>query len=275
MSALRALGASALSLLVPASSAHDDRVRLGHFDSAASAATSSVRKAAAQQIAGSPAPDRPAGPQDRQCRFCQGRHRGHDQARRGGPQGRPARLVYVVEEGRHRQQDKRGDADFAVPGSSGGLGITYRAEAAKAGGLPSGDSVDTTPWLTATLTDEFAGSTLAPIWNQRGRTTSPAASASARRATRGRQGHRWHPAPQRHQGPSASGKARPRRARRRRSDYRLNGHVGTTIRLQVRRCRRPHQDAQAARPARELLDAAGRREPRRRRPRDRRHRVLR
>jgi beta-glucanase (GH16 family) len=65
---------------------------------------------------------------------------------------------------------KKGVANFGAPISKGGLALTYRATALPFKGSKGGTSksVSTGRWLTPTWTDEFSGSSLNPVWNQRG-----------------------------------------------------------------------------------------------------------
>lgn len=68
------------------------------------------------------------------------------------------------------KQTKRGEAVFTAATTSAGAPLTYRVTAQSYKGLAALTStpVDTTQWVTPTWTDEFSGSTLAPVWNHRG-----------------------------------------------------------------------------------------------------------
>ena len=101
------------------------------------------------------------------------------------------------------KQEKSGDANFKAAVSKGGLPLTYRATAQKVKGLKAltSKSADTAQWVTPTFTDDFSGSTLNPVWSMRGQDYEPQQQARVLEGLAGRrQGHRWHPAPQRDQG---------------------------------------------------------------------------
>ncbi|WP_457207694.1 glycoside hydrolase family 16 protein [Nocardioides sp. P5_C9_2] len=91
--------------------------------------------------------------------------------------GKPGRTVALqVQSGskwktvKKAKTTKKGLANFAAPISKGGVALTYRATAMAFKGSKAGKSksVSTGRWLTPTWTDEFSGSTLNPVWNQRG-----------------------------------------------------------------------------------------------------------
>ena len=232
MSARRVLAGSALALLLPASLLMTTESGSA-TDSAASAATSSVRKAASQRISLEALP--------------QIVQQGRGTASSSSAKAAVTATIKPVKVGRKvvlerlvgtswkkvatAKQNKRGDADFAAPVSSGGLGITYRAKAAKLGSLKAitSKTVDTTPWLTPTWTDEFAGSTLSPVWSHRGQDYEP---TSKRKCSKG------DPKAVKVTGGTlrlsvikdraANGKCKASsRKETKKISYRLNGHVGT------------------------------------------------
>ena len=129
------------------------------------------------------------------------------------------------------KQEKSGRAYFSALVSRSGLPLTYRVTAQKYKGLKSvtSDTADTSQWLTPTFTDEFAGSTLDPIWSMRGQDYEP---SSKRKCSKG--------SPQAVKVGSGAlrlsvikdrskkGKcvAKSRKLKKK-INYRLNGHVGT------------------------------------------------
>ncbi len=180
-------------------------------------------------------------------------------------------------------QDRSGRAQFAAPASADGQPLTYRVSAAGAGSLTAIESraVSTERWLTPTWTDEFSGDSLSRDWIHRGRAYEPQSFRSCSRGSAeavrvGGGAVRLSVIRDRSQArlvPRAEERAGRRQVRL--PPQRPHRHRQGLL-VQVRRRRRPHQVPTAARPARQLLDAAGRRDvPRRHRPRDRRHRVLR
>lgn len=68
------------------------------------------------------------------------------------------------------RQDRRGRAEFAAAARVDGHAATYRVRAFASGRLPALTSkpVSTERWLEATLTEEFTGTELRPVWNHRG-----------------------------------------------------------------------------------------------------------
>ena len=180
-------------------------------------------------------------------------------------------------------QDRKGRAQFAAIASVNGQALTYRVIAASFRGLPSikSSTVSTARWLTPTWTDEFSGKfAFQGLVQPREDLRAPVPSQVLQGERKGGPGGRRRAAAQRPQGsqqahlvpgPQAWGDRRQVRL----PAQRPHRHRRCLL-LQVRRRRRPHQVPPAARPARQLLDAAGRRDvPRWHRPRDRRHRVLR
>ncbi|MDZ5663210.1 glycoside hydrolase family 16 protein [Nocardioides sp. S-58] len=129
------------------------------------------------------------------------------------------------------KQEKSGRAHFAALVSKGGLPLTYRATAQKAGGLKAvtSTSQDTSQWVTPTFTDEFSGGSLSSVWSMRGqdyeKQSKRACSKGSPKAVKvGGGALRLSVIKDR----SAKGKctAKSRKVTKKIS-YRLNGHVGT------------------------------------------------
>ncbi len=129
------------------------------------------------------------------------------------------------------KQTKSGRAYFTALVSKGGQALTYRATAAKFNGLKAATSktVDTARWLTPTFTDEFSGTTLNPVWGQRGQDYE---ASSKRLCSKG------DPSATKVSGgtlrlsvikdKSRSDKCKAvSRKQTKKISYRLNGHVGT------------------------------------------------
>jgi beta-glucanase (GH16 family) len=174
MSALRALGASALSLLVPASlllvagpgSAYETSGELVAGTSVRTTVTQTARLVALPQIVQHGG--RVASPDDAKAAFTAtiepiavGRSVSL-QLRRGSSWQTVATA----------SQDRNGRAQFAARASVDGQALTYRVRALSFGGLPAITSrtVSTERWLTPTWTDEFSGDSLSQDWTHRGRT---------------------------------------------------------------------------------------------------------
>jgi beta-glucanase (GH16 family) len=234
MPALRALGAVALSLLVPASlvlvsatgSATVPTAEPAASTSAGSSAQQTVRLVAWPQIV-QPG-GRVASPDDAKAAFTAtiqpiavGR-KVRLQLRRGSSW----QTVATV------SQAMSGRAEFAARASMNGRALTYRVKAVSFRGLPSikSSTVSTERWLTPTWTDGFPGDSLSKDWNYRGQTYEP---QSLRRCSRGsakavrvgggalrlsviRDPSRLATCPALRRGEIAG-----------RYAYRLNGHVGT------------------------------------------------
>jgi beta-glucanase (GH16 family) len=129
------------------------------------------------------------------------------------------------------KQEKSGRANFGAAVSKGGQPLTYRVTAQPYKGLKkvTSTSADTAQWLTPTFSDEFAGSTLSPLWSMRGQDYEP---TSKRYCSKG------DPSAVKVTGgalrlsvikdKTRSGKclAKSRKLKKKIS-YRLNGHVGT------------------------------------------------
>jgi beta-glucanase (GH16 family) len=232
MSARRVLAGSALALLMPASLLMTTESGSA-TDSAAPAATSSVRKAASQRISLEALPQ--IVQQGRRTASADSAKAAITATIKPVKVGRKVVLERLVGTSWKKvstaKQDKRGDADFAAPVSSGGLGITYRAKAAKLGSLKAitSKTVDTTSWLTPTWTDEFAGSTLSPVWSQRGQDYEP---TSKRKCSKGDPkavkvtGGALRLSVIKDRSRKGKCKASSRKVTKKIS-YRLNGHVGT------------------------------------------------
>ena len=129
-------------------------------------------------------------------------------------------------------QAMSGRAEFAARASMNGRALTYRVKAVSYRGLPSvkSSTVSTQRWLTPTWTDGFSGDSLSKEWNYRGQTYEP---QSLRRCSRGsakavgvgggalrlsviRDPSRFATCPALRRGQIAG-----------RYAYRLNGHIGT------------------------------------------------
>jgi beta-glucanase (GH16 family) len=186
MPVLRALGASALSLLVPAAlvlvsapgSASEIADDPAPSTPARSSAKQTVRLVAWPQIV-QPG-GRVASPEDAKAAFtatiepiAAGR-KVRLQLRRGSSWQTVATVG----------QNRAGRAEFAARASVNGRALTYRVKAASFQGLPSikSSTVSTERWLTPTWTDGFSGDSLSEDWNHRGQTYEP---QSLRRCSRG------------------------------------------------------------------------------------------
>ena len=186
MSARRALGAIALSLLVPASLVLVSATGSATETSGDSAASTSGRSSAQQTVRLVAWPQivqpggRVASPDDAKAAFTatiepiEAGRKVRLQLRRGSSW----QTVATV------SQNRAGRAEFAARASMNGQALTYRVKAASFRGLPSvkSSTVSTERWLTPTWTDEFSGDSLAKAWNYRGKTYEP---QSLRRCSRG------------------------------------------------------------------------------------------
>lgn len=233
MSALRALGASALSLLVPASlllvTAPGSAIDTADEPAAPTSVrtlTQRVRLVALPQVV------QPGGmvasPDAARAAFTAtitpiavGR-----KVRLQVQRGSSWQTVATV------SQDRNGRAQFAARASRNGQALTYRVRALSFGGFPAimSRTVSTERWLTPTWTDEFSGNSLSSEWTNRGQSYEPDSfrrcskgSAQAVRVGGGavrlsvledRSKHTLCPALKR-------GEVAGRYA------YRLNGHIGT------------------------------------------------
>jgi len=176
MSARRVLAGSALALLMPASLLMTTESGSA-TDSAASAATSSVRKAASQRISLEALP--------------QIVQQGRGTASANSAKAAITAKIKPVKVGRKvilqqlngsswkkvgvAKQEKNGSVNFAALVSKGGQALTYRVQATAYQGLKATTSktVDTSQWLVPTVTDEFSGSRLGPMWAMRGQDYEP------------------------------------------------------------------------------------------------------
>jgi beta-glucanase (GH16 family) len=189
MSARRALGASALSLLMPASlllggEAGSVAVTVGD-----PAASSSVRTNLTQKVHLVALPQivqpggRVASPDGAKAAFTA--------TIDPIAVGRTVRLQ--VQRGSSWQtvatagQERSGRAQFAALASADGRPLSYRVRADSAASLPAIESniVSTERWLTPTWTDEFSGSSLSKSWTYRGRTYEPQSFRSCSRGSAG------------------------------------------------------------------------------------------
>ena len=129
------------------------------------------------------------------------------------------------------KQDKAGRAEFAALVSKSGLPLEYRVTADKYKGIKSitSQSASTERWLTPSFSDEFAGSSLSPMWSMRGQYYEPTSKRvcskgdpKAVKVTGGTL--RLSVIKDR----SRKGKCMAKsRTEKRKISYRLNGHVGT------------------------------------------------
>ncbi len=186
MSALRPLGASALSLLMPASlllmagpsSAIDSAGEPPTSTSVRTTVTQRVRLVALPQIV------QPGGrvrrPSAAKAAFTAtikpivpGR-----KVRLQEQRGSSWQTVATV------SQDRKGRAQFAARASRNGQALSYRVRAVGFRGLAAITSrtVSTERWLTPTWTDQFSGRSLSSKWTYRGQTYEP---QSLRRCSRG------------------------------------------------------------------------------------------
>ncbi|MBF4770130.1 glycoside hydrolase family 16 protein [Nocardioides agariphilus] len=82
-------------------------------------------------------------------------------------------------------QNRKGRAQFAAAATSNGQPLTYRAVAASYPDLPAitSRSVSTERWLSPTWTDRFSGTSLSAKWQQRGQTYEPQSSRNCSRGS--------------------------------------------------------------------------------------------
>jgi beta-glucanase (GH16 family) len=172
MSGRRALAGSLLALLMPASMILVTQTASSSADTNASISTSVSERRAKTRVSLVALPQIVA----------QGKRPASANAAKAGftatvKPGKPGRTVALqVQSGskwktvKKAKTTKKGLANFAAPISKGGVALTYRATAMAFKGSKAGKSksVSTGRWLTPTWTDEFSGSTLNPVWNQRG-----------------------------------------------------------------------------------------------------------
>jgi hypothetical protein len=177
MSALRVLGASALSLLMPASlllvagpgSATDTAGQRAASPSVRTTVTQRVRLVALPQIV------QPGG------RVARANAAKAAFTATITPIAAGRRVRLQVQRGSSWQtvatvsQDTKGRAQFAARASRNGQPLTYRVRAVTFRGLPAikSHTVSTERWLTATYTDQFSGSSLSKDWIVRGKTYEP------------------------------------------------------------------------------------------------------
>ena len=186
MPALRALGAGALSLLVPASLLLVTATGSATEASGEPAASTSARRNAEQTVHLVALPQivqpggRVASPDDAKAAFT-ATIEPIAAGRKVRLQVRRASSWQTVAE---VSQGKNGRAQFAAPASRDGRALTYRVRAVAFRGLPAvtSNKASTERWLTPTWTDEFSGSSLSKEWQNRGRTYEP---QSLRRCSRG------------------------------------------------------------------------------------------
>ena len=234
MSALRALGASALSLLVPASfllvagpgSATETSGEHAVSTSDRTNVTQTVHLVALPQIVQHGG--RVASPDAAKAAFTATIE----------PIAVGRKVSLQVQRGSSWQtvatasQDRNGRAQFAARASRNGQALTYRVQAVSFRGLPAimSRTVSTERWLNPTWTDEFSGDSLSKNWTHRGKTYEPQSFRSCSRGSakavrvgggavrlsvlRDRSRHTLCPALKR-------GEIAGRYA------YRLNGHIGT------------------------------------------------
>ena len=232
MSARRVFAGSALALLMPASLLMTTESGSA-TDSAATAAPSSVRKAASQRITLEALP--------------QIVQQGRGTASANSAKAAITAKIKPVKVGRKvileqlngsswkkvgvAKQEKNGSVNFAALVSKGGQALTYRVQATKFAGLNAATSktVDTSKWLVPTFTDEFSGSSLGPSWNHRGQRYEP---TSKRLCSKGDPsatkvgGGALRLSVIKDRSRSDKCTARSRKVTTKIS-YRLNGHVGT------------------------------------------------
>lgn len=130
------------------------------------------------------------------------------------------------------REDRRGRAELAGRSSRRGHPLTYRVLAVAHRDLPAlrGRPVSTQRWLTPTWTDQFSGTSLSHAWTHRGQTYQP---ESLRRCSRGSaKAVRVHGGAVRLSVLRDRTRARKCPARKDghiagRYAYRLNGHIGT------------------------------------------------
>ena len=238
MSALRVLGASALSLLMPASlllaAGPGSATNIDTETGGEPAASTSTRTALTQRVRVAALPPivqhggRVASADDAKAAFTA----------TFTPITPGRRVSLQVQRGSSWQtvttvsQDRRGRAQFAARASRNGKPLSYRVRAVRFEGLAriTSRTVSTQRWLNPTWGDEFSGSSLAKHWMHRGQTYEPQSyracsrgSAKAVRVGGGAVRLSVMRDPSRHTLCPAlrKGEIAGRYA------YRLNGHIGT------------------------------------------------
>lgn len=232
MSARRVLAGSVAALLLPASLLLTTETGSA-TDSAAGAASTSMAKKAGQKISLEVLPQI----------VQQGKRTASANSAKAGVTAtiKPVKVGRtVVLEQRNgsswkkvgtARQEKSGRAYFSAKIAKRGLPLTYRVTAAKFKGLKSirSKTADTARWLVPTFADEFAGSTLGPMWSMRGQAYEP---TSKRVCSKGDPkavkvtGGALRLSVIKDRSRSDKCKAVSRKETKRIS-YRLNGHVGT------------------------------------------------
>ncbi len=129
------------------------------------------------------------------------------------------------------RQERSGRAYFAAKVSKGGEALTYRVTAQSFQGLTkiTSKSADTARWLTPTFTDEFSGSKLGPMWDQRGQDYEPTSKrfcskGSPKAVKVGGGAVRLSVIKDRSRRDKCTAKSRKVTKK---ISYRLNGHIGT------------------------------------------------
>ena len=235
MSARRLLTGAALALLLPVSLLAGSESTSANDDVDTPAPSVSVRARAAQRVRLEALP---------QIVQQGARVAGSDEARAAvvatiQPVRKGRRVQLQVRQGEDTwqpvatvRQNRKGRAQFAAAATADGHALTYRVKAMATRGLRTltSDPVSTARWLDPTLTDEFTGTDLAPVWNHRG---SDHSSLSRRTCSKG------DPRAVRVEGgavrlsvitdPDATTRCRVRGrdASAGRHTYRLSGHIGT------------------------------------------------
>ena len=232
MSARRVLAGSALALLMPASLLMTTESGSA-TDSAASAATSSVLKAASQRISLEALP--------------QIVQQGRSTASANSAKAAITATIKPVKVGRKvilqqrnssswkkvgvATQEKNGSVNFAALVSKGGQALTYRVQATAFQGLKATTSktVDTSRWLTPTFSDEFSGTRLSSMWGMRGQRYEPTSKRTCSKGDPkavkvGNGAVRLSVIRDRSRSDKCTAVSR---TETKRISYRLNGHIGT------------------------------------------------
>ena len=285
MSARRALAVSALSLLVPASLVLVTAAGSASETSGEPAASTSARRNV--DADGPPrgvATDRPAGWPRGQPRGREGGLHGHLRADRRRPEGEaPSSARLLLADGGHGQPGQERPCPVRRPRERERPGVDLPGQRRELPGPPVHQEQHRQhralahPDLDRRVLRRLALQGLDQPREDL-RAAEPAQVLQGER--QGGPGRRRRAAAQRPQGSQPAHLVPGAQAWGDRRQVRLPAQRPHRHRrrllLQVRRRRCPHQVPPAARPARQLLDAAGRRDvPRWHRPRDRRHRVLR
>jgi len=232
MSARRVLAGSVAALLLPASLLMTTETGSA-TDSAARAASTSLVKKAGQKISLEVLPQ--IVQQGSRTASANSAKAGVTATLKPVKVGRPVVLEQLNGSSWKKvgtaKQEKSGRAYFSAKVSKGGEALTYRVTAQKFQGLNKVTSKtgDTAKWLTPTFSDEFSGSTLSPMWGQRGQRYEPTSkrfcSKGDPKAVKvGGGAVRLSVIKDRSRSDKCTARSR---TETKKISYRLNGHIGT------------------------------------------------